>query len=150
MLFQSSKLKARTSLSLRRGKRDVRALSFELSKMSPQVGLAVGGGWGSGHIKQNNTHPRWLSEVCWHEDTPQRFPSIGLIKQSNTRPPWLAKKPPTVTIPNIGLKQSNNMYSTSLVQVLLLRGFPGFLPTNKFTHFGRVDCVATRNTSRWW
>jgi len=27
--------------SLKRGKRDVRALSFELSKMSPQVGLAV-------------------------------------------------------------------------------------------------------------
>ena len=42
MLFQSSKLKARTSLFLlKRGKRDVRALSFELSKMSPEVGLAV-------------------------------------------------------------------------------------------------------------
>jgi len=27
--------------SLKRGKRDVRALSFELSKMSPQVALAV-------------------------------------------------------------------------------------------------------------
>jgi len=26
---------------LKRGKRDVRALSFELSKMTPQVGLAV-------------------------------------------------------------------------------------------------------------
>jgi len=52
MLFQSSKLKARSSLftessklkrlfSLKRGKRDDRALSFELSQMSPQVGLAV-------------------------------------------------------------------------------------------------------------
>jgi len=36
---QSSKLKS--LFSLKRGKRDVRALSFELSKMSPQVGLAV-------------------------------------------------------------------------------------------------------------
>jgi hypothetical protein len=38
--------KARSStlellFSLKRGKRDVRALSFELSKMTPQVGLAV-------------------------------------------------------------------------------------------------------------
>jgi len=59
MMFQSSKLKTRTSLftetwkktcssskikrlsGLKRGKRDVRALSFELSKMTPQVGLAV-------------------------------------------------------------------------------------------------------------
>jgi len=39
-----SKLKAQKLerlFSLKRGKRDVRALSFELSKMSPQVGLAV-------------------------------------------------------------------------------------------------------------
>jgi len=36
---QSSKLKC--LFSLKRCKRDVRALSFELSKMSPQVGLAV-------------------------------------------------------------------------------------------------------------
>jgi len=41
-----SKLKAQSSkldrlFSLKRGKRALRALSFELSKMSPQVGLAV-------------------------------------------------------------------------------------------------------------
>jgi len=36
---QSSKLES--LCSLKRGKRDVRALSFELSKMSPQVELAV-------------------------------------------------------------------------------------------------------------
>ena len=36
---QSSKLEC--LFSLKRGKRDFRALSFELSKMSPQVGLAV-------------------------------------------------------------------------------------------------------------
>ena len=36
---QSSKLER--LFSLKRGKRDVRALSFELSKLSPQVGLAV-------------------------------------------------------------------------------------------------------------
>ena len=36
---QSSKLES--LFSLKRGKRDLRALSFELSKMSPQVGLAV-------------------------------------------------------------------------------------------------------------
>ena len=36
---QSSKLES--LFSLKRGKRDVRALSFELSKTSPQVGLAV-------------------------------------------------------------------------------------------------------------
>ena len=36
---QSSKLEH--LFSLKRGKRDVRALSFELSKMSPQVGWAV-------------------------------------------------------------------------------------------------------------
>jgi len=36
---QSSKLER--LFPLKRGKRDVRALSFELSKMSPQVGLAV-------------------------------------------------------------------------------------------------------------
>jgi len=36
---QSSKLER--LFSMKRGKRDVRALSFELSKMSPQVGLAV-------------------------------------------------------------------------------------------------------------
>jgi len=38
---QSSKLER--LFSLKRGKRDVRALSFELSKMSPQVGLALPG-----------------------------------------------------------------------------------------------------------
>jgi len=36
---QSSKLER--LFSLKRGKRDVRALSFELSKMTPQVELAV-------------------------------------------------------------------------------------------------------------
>ena len=36
---QNSKLER--LFSLKRGKRDVRALSFELSKMSPQVVLAV-------------------------------------------------------------------------------------------------------------
>jgi len=36
---QSSKLER--LFSLKRGTRDVRALSFELSKMTPQVGLAV-------------------------------------------------------------------------------------------------------------
>jgi len=36
---QSSKLKR--LFSLKRGKRDVRALSFEVSKMSPQVGLVL-------------------------------------------------------------------------------------------------------------
>jgi len=36
---QSSKLER--LFSLKRGKRDVRALSLELSKMSPQVGLGV-------------------------------------------------------------------------------------------------------------
>jgi len=36
---QSSKLEG--LFSLKRGKRDFRALSFELSKMTPQVGLAV-------------------------------------------------------------------------------------------------------------
>ena len=36
---QSSKLER--LFSSKRGKRDVRALSFELSKMTPQVGLAV-------------------------------------------------------------------------------------------------------------
>jgi len=39
MLFQSSKLER--LFALKRGKRDFRALSFELSTMSPQVGLAV-------------------------------------------------------------------------------------------------------------
>ena len=43
---QSSKLKAQSSklerlFSLKRGKRDVRVLSFELAKITPQVGLAV-------------------------------------------------------------------------------------------------------------
>jgi len=36
---QSSKLER--LFSLKHGKRDIRAWSFELSKMSPQVGLAV-------------------------------------------------------------------------------------------------------------
>jgi len=36
---QSSKLER--LFSLKRGKRDIRALSFELSEMTPQVGLAV-------------------------------------------------------------------------------------------------------------
>ena len=44
---QSSKLEH--LFSLKRGKRDVRALSFELLKMSPQVGLAV-------HTKFNRNH----------------------------------------------------------------------------------------------
>jgi len=39
MLSQSSKLER--LFSLKRGKRDFRALSFELSKVTPQVGLAV-------------------------------------------------------------------------------------------------------------
>ena len=39
VLFQSSKLER--LFSLKRGKKDVRALSFELSKLSPQVGLSV-------------------------------------------------------------------------------------------------------------
>jgi len=39
--FNSQRSKLERLFSLKRGKRDVRALSFELSKMSPQVGLAV-------------------------------------------------------------------------------------------------------------
>ena len=41
ILFQRSKLKARTSLFTETWQKTLRALSFELSKMSPQVGLAV-------------------------------------------------------------------------------------------------------------
>jgi len=41
MLFQAQSSKLKRLFSLKRGKRDVRALSFELSKMSPQVELAV-------------------------------------------------------------------------------------------------------------
>ena len=39
--FKSQSSKLESFFSLKRGKRDVRALSFEISKMSPQVGLAV-------------------------------------------------------------------------------------------------------------
>ena len=39
--FKARSSKLERLFSLKRGKRDVRALSFELSKMSPQVGLAV-------------------------------------------------------------------------------------------------------------
>jgi len=39
--FKARSSKLESLFSLKRGKRDVRALSFELSKMSPQVGLAV-------------------------------------------------------------------------------------------------------------
>ena len=41
MLFQAQSSKLEGLFSLKRGKRDVRALSFELSKMSPKVGLAI-------------------------------------------------------------------------------------------------------------
>ena len=39
--FKSQSSKLEHLFSLKRRKRDVRALSFELSKMSPQLGLAV-------------------------------------------------------------------------------------------------------------
>jgi len=39
--FKAQSSKFERLFSLKRGKRDVRALSFELSKMSPRVGLAV-------------------------------------------------------------------------------------------------------------
>ena len=39
--FKAQSSKRERLFSLKRGKRDVRALSFELSKLSPQVGLAV-------------------------------------------------------------------------------------------------------------
>ena len=39
--FKAQRSKLERLSSLKRGKRDVRALSFELSKMTPQVGLAV-------------------------------------------------------------------------------------------------------------
>jgi len=39
--FKTQSSKLQRVFSLKRGKRDVRALSFELSKMTPQVGLAV-------------------------------------------------------------------------------------------------------------
>jgi len=39
--FKAQISKLERLFSLKRGKRDVRALSFELSKMSPQVGWAV-------------------------------------------------------------------------------------------------------------
>jgi len=41
MLFQAQSSKLERLFSSKRGKRDVRALSFELSKMTPQMGLAV-------------------------------------------------------------------------------------------------------------
>ena len=41
MLFQAQSSKLERLFSLKSGKRDVRALSFELSKMPPHVGLAV-------------------------------------------------------------------------------------------------------------
>jgi len=43
--FKAQSSKLQRLFSLKRGKGDVRALSFELSKMSPQVGLAVYMGW---------------------------------------------------------------------------------------------------------
>jgi len=39
--FKARSSKLERLFSLKRGKRDVRALSFELPKMTPQVGLAV-------------------------------------------------------------------------------------------------------------
>jgi len=39
--FEAKSSKLERLFSLKRGKRNIRALSFELSKMSPQVGLAV-------------------------------------------------------------------------------------------------------------
>ena len=41
LCFKTQNSKLECLFSLKRGQRDVRALSFELSKMSPQVGLAV-------------------------------------------------------------------------------------------------------------
>jgi len=60
---QSSKLER--LFSLKRGKKDVRALRFELSKMSPQVGLAV------------TCHVRDKDRVCIYRiDTYTQGPSI--------------------------------------------------------------------------
>ena len=39
--FKAQSSQVERLFSLKRGKRDVGALSFELSKLSPQVGLAV-------------------------------------------------------------------------------------------------------------
>jgi len=41
MCFKAQSSKLESLFSLKRVKRDIRASSFELSKMSPQVGLAV-------------------------------------------------------------------------------------------------------------
>jgi len=62
-----SKLKAQLQclFSLKCGKRDVRALSFELSKMSPQVGLAVlGHPW----VWMDIERRRERKSVCSSED----------------------------------------------------------------------------------
>ena len=59
---QSSKLKR--LFLLKRGKRDVRALSFELSKMSPQVGLAVPASHVCIHTAQEWSHRTVAEHAC--------------------------------------------------------------------------------------
>jgi len=58
---QSSKLDR--LFSLKRGKRDVRALSFELPKMTPQVGLALP--FAGRHVK----HPTQAVSINIHEES---------------------------------------------------------------------------------
>ena len=75
MLFQSSKLER--LISLKRGKRDVRALSFEISKMSPQLGLAINAvirGFFRGQKRPISGSPSFFG-VIWkrHEFSPMGF-----------------------------------------------------------------------------
>jgi len=68
---QSSKLELERLFSLKRGTRDVRALSFELSKMSPQVGLAA--------LKMPHI------QVSWSRFCPADFPHVASRPRSDHR-----------------------------------------------------------------
>jgi len=59
LCFKAQSSKLQRLFSLKRGKRDVRALSFELSKMSPQVGLAV-----AYHVYSHTTLQHICSIMC--------------------------------------------------------------------------------------
>jgi len=107
--FKARSSKLERLFSLKYGKRDVRALSFELSKLSPQMELAVQScfcccfDWnGSEWTKYGKTYQKVSSvsvfclesgserltiNLCWKQNKVQgRVP--GLIKQSNTNTPY--------------------------------------------------------------
>ena len=132
---QSSKLER--FFPLKRGKRDVRALCFELSKMSPQVGLAVHTIELKQHFKIHIDHTK-SSALCSKKDHTWFWISATVMQNRTTNAQFFTRKRELIAPPCIcGCFQNCQISKGTWEKVLLFYIRRGHLWTWK--DVGNID-----------